>query len=304
VATTLDTFAPFATGPGADSTEDTWRKFMRHPLATGVLANTANQFRVYADSSGLQVKVGTGECWIQGHWGESLAEKILPIQTPHATLTRWDRVILRADFENDLIELDVLKGTASGSPALWPLTQGSDIWEIDLAKVIVDPSPSVTIAAGKVSDLRRRVGDAGGSAQFYQSVAQSIPTGTGVFTKVKFDASTSTTSDVEVTGTGNTDFTIRRAGTYDISATTTFAPFTTGANLFSTIRDNTNSIRLAAQNGTTFTSDPASVNVSASQHFNIGDSFSISCLQSTGGNLNLSTFERSTRISVTWVSDA
>ncbi len=304
MATTLDTYAPFDSGPGADTTEDTWRKFMRHVLATGVLANTSDQFLVFADSTGMQVKASPGECWIRGHWGESLSTKVLPIDAAHATQPRLDLVILRADFLLDRIELDVLKGVPHATtPVYRTLTQNTSMWEIAIGGVRVEAAV-LTIAAAKVTDRRRRVGDAGGSAQYYQSVAQSVPTGTGVLTKVKFDTPTSTTGDVAVTGTGNTDFTVLRAGTYDISATTVVAPSLTGSLLFATIRDNVNNKRLATQNGVTFTSDSAAMSVSASQHFEIGDSISISVLQNTGGNHNLSVFEQATRISMTWVSDA
>lgn len=304
MATTLDQYAPFDSGPGADTTEDTWRKFMRHVLATGVLANASDEFEVFADSTGMQVKVLPGECWLRGHWGESISQKTLPIDTADPTNPRLDLVILRVNFLLDRIELDVLKGIPHATtPVYRTLTQNTLMWEIAIAGVRVEGGV-LTIAAAKVTDQRRRVGDAGGSAQYYQSAAQSIPTGTAVFTKVKFDTGTVVTGDVEVSGVGNTDFKIKRGGTYAISATVTFAAFTTGALLFATIRDNTNSKRLATQNGHTFTADPSSVNVTTLQHFNIDDSFSISCLQNSGGPLSLSVFEQGTRISVTWVSDA
>ncbi|MES2405559.1 MAG: hypothetical protein V4567_14660, partial [Pseudomonadota bacterium] len=48
---------------------------------------------------------------------------------------RIDRVVLRADFVNNNIVLDVLQGTPAVSPAAPALTQNTSIWEISLAQM-------------------------------------------------------------------------------------------------------------------------------------------------------------------------
>jgi hypothetical protein len=134
---------------------------MRHMLASGVLSGQGGEFEVYADSTGMQVKVKTGETWIRGHWGESTTEKTLGIAAaPTATgQSRKDRVILRADFGANLIELDVLTGVAGTTPAVPAMTQSTIMWEIALATVTVGNSV-ITIAAGDVTaDERLLVGE-------------------------------------------------------------------------------------------------------------------------------------------------
>lgn len=304
MATTLESYAPFDTGPGADIREGTWRKFMRHMLESGVLANAVGEFEVFADSTGMQAKVKTGECWIRGHWGEGTTQKTMAIAAAHATLARRDRVILRCDFTLNRIEVDVKTGTAAASPVAPALVQNSSMWEIALAWVQVDATVS-TIAATKVNDERLRVGAAGGSAEYYQLTPQPIATGVGSLTKVKFDTGSNTTADVVVSGTGNTDFTIKRAGVYAVSATVGFTSgSSTGALVFATIRDNVNSIRLATDNSTTIAGQDVALNPATTKHFDINDSISVSVLQNSGGSLNLANFEKTTRIAVTWISDA
>lgn len=146
-------YAPFDAGSGSAVAESTWTKMARHWLLTGVIPDELLELQVFADSSGMQVKVRTGEAWIRGHWFQSDATEILSIAAAHATLGRLDRVVCRVDWTANTIALAVLTGTASGSPSAPALTQSSSVWEISLATVTVDAA-AVTIAAGKITDTR------------------------------------------------------------------------------------------------------------------------------------------------------
>lgn len=301
MATTLDTYAPFDAGPGANISESTWRKFMRHMLADGVLATVTNEFEVFADSTGMQVKVKSGECWIRGHWGESTAQKTLAIATAHATLGRKDRVILRCDFTNNRIELDVLTGTASGSPALPSLTQDTTKWEIGIGQVTVDAAVS-TIAASKITDERLRVGTAGGSAEYKQGTLQSIATGVGSFTKVSFDTSIRTTTDITVSGAGNTDFKIKRPGTWAVSATCVLVAGGSAALRRLAIIRNSDSRRLASDSD--YSNAEVSLNSTTVRHFNLDEEIHVGVLHAAGSSLDTVPTSDSISVSLTWISDA
>lgn len=222
--TTLDTYAPFDTGAGANVTEDTWRKFMRHMLgsASGVIRGFTSEFAVTGDGSGMNVKVATGECWIRGHYGESTAVKTLPIAAAHATLGRLDRVVLRADFANNRVELDVLTGTAAASPVVRAVTQSTTIWETSLAIVTV-PAADTSIAANQVSDDRvyttaqAKYGRAAG-------VDQNIPHGN--YQMVGCNVGRSLSGDVQSDGLGK--LTLLRPGLWVITAWILFVPNGTG----------------------------------------------------------------------------
>lgn len=153
--TSLDVYAPFDDGPGANTMESTWRKFARYMLETGIIRTAGNRFNTFGDSSGMQVKVDTGECWIQGHYGENASVKTLPIAAAHATLARLDRVVLRADFVNNRVELDVLTGTAATTPVLPTLTTNTSVWEVSLAQVSV-AAGATGITSSDVTDDRTR----------------------------------------------------------------------------------------------------------------------------------------------------
>ena len=153
MAVNLDTYAPFDDGPGANTTESGWRAFMRRLSNSGVIRDVGNSLSVYADSTGMQVKVRTGEVWIEGHWGAVTVEKVCPVAAAHATLARVDRVVARADFTNNRIEVDVVAGSTA-TPTVPPdLTQNTTIWETSLATVSV-PAADTGIDAAQVTDAR------------------------------------------------------------------------------------------------------------------------------------------------------
>lgn len=153
-----------------DTWEDGWRKMAKHWLATGVLRNEFNELSVYADSTGMQVKVNTGAAWIQGHYYESNALETLPIATANATNPRIDRIILRGDWNDNYIQLTVLQGVPAVSPVAPAVTKNSSRWELPLAQVRVNAGV-MTITAGSVTDERviaqfetRKISDAAGKS--------------------------------------------------------------------------------------------------------------------------------------------
>jgi hypothetical protein len=150
MSTALDFYAPYDAGAGGNATEAGWRTIMRRVLATGVLAGVLNNFEVYADSTGLQVKVKSGECWIVGHLGQSTSEKILAVASNSSGSTRGDRVVLRNHFGDNRIVLDILTGVSATPPTV---TQDTSMWEISLATISV-PNADASIDAAQVTDAR------------------------------------------------------------------------------------------------------------------------------------------------------
>jgi hypothetical protein len=215
VAATLDSYGPYDAGPGANITEDTWRSIMRNILPSGVLPGAPdNRFQTYADSTGMQVKVMTGSVWIEGQWGGSTSEKVLPIAAAHATLGRRDLIVARNRFVDNLIELDVVTGTPASTPVYPGPASNTSIWEIPIGRVVVDPAVT-TIAAAKVSDFR----------QFNRPFARYYAAATGIAYTVantfpqNYDTATDTCSDVVVDST-NTQFQLLRSGVWFVQGST------------------------------------------------------------------------------------
>lgn len=146
---------PFATGAGANVSEDQWRQMARHWLGTGVLRGEEYDLAVYGDSTGMQVKAPAGKAWVQGFFfhddGSPLT--VLPIATADPTNARRDLVVLRLDFTAERVDYAVLTGTPAASPTAPAPTQTTTRWELPLAQVSVAAN-ATTIAAGNVTDLR------------------------------------------------------------------------------------------------------------------------------------------------------
>jgi len=150
----MDGYAPFDTGNGSAVTESMWRSFMRRMVTSGVTRDIDNELRVFGDSTGMQVKIDTGEVLLEGHWGRISSQKILSISSAHPTLPRRDLVVARANFVTDKVEYDKLTGVPASTPLVPTPTQSASIWEIPLAIVRVNAGVS-TIASGDVSLARQ-----------------------------------------------------------------------------------------------------------------------------------------------------
>lgn len=142
---------------GTEYFEDDWREIFgeRHKQRSGVIFGVANDLLVSANSSGMEVHIATGRYFIEGYNARWDTTVTLPIET--YTVHRYDRVIVRLDFVNNTIELDILKGTTTTLPAL---TQNTSIWEETLAWVDVDNN--VTVAGDHVFDERSGATGRGG----------------------------------------------------------------------------------------------------------------------------------------------
>lgn len=148
------TYFPFDAGAGSNVTESQWAQMARLWRPDGVISGFANLLETTGDSSGMQVKVKTGTAWIEGHYVENDALLTLAIDASHATLHRYDLIVARIDWVNNLGQIAVLKGTPGAAPVVPAVTQTfGTTWEIPLALVYIAASV-ITITAGGVTDKR------------------------------------------------------------------------------------------------------------------------------------------------------
>lgn len=146
-------YFPFDRGPGSNVTEAQWGLMAKNWLGTGVIKGAINEFQVYADSSGMQVKVKSGQSWIEGFFFQVVTETVVPISAANSSNPRIDRIAIQVDWTNNIISLIAIQGNPAASPTPPALTQGSAIWQISLAQVYVGANVS-TIAVVNVTDER------------------------------------------------------------------------------------------------------------------------------------------------------
>ena len=123
-------------------------------MPNGVVWGAGNQLRVFADSTGMHVKLPTGSSVIGGVRGKLTTQTTLDVATAHATLNRIDTVVAHLDRTSPYtITYKVVTGTASGSPVPPALVNTSTITEFLLGQVAVGAAVT-TINAVDVTLLR------------------------------------------------------------------------------------------------------------------------------------------------------
>lgn len=151
------TYGPFDAGAGANVQENFWSQMARLWRPSGVIptyeGQKLNALEVYGDSSGMQVMVKSGECWIKGHLLVSTAIETVAIEAADATYNRIDLIVCQLDWVNNEMSLTKVTGTPAGSPVAPSPIQTPAIWQIPLATVDVDAAVTA-IAAGDVTDAR------------------------------------------------------------------------------------------------------------------------------------------------------
>lgn len=146
-------YYPFDSGAGANVIEAQWAKMARLFCPSGVVYGQLNQLEAFADNTGMNVKVKSGQAFVEGFFFESDAQETLNLSAADPTNPRIDRVIVRLDRTANTIDLAILTGTPAGSPSAPALTQTATTWEISLARIAVAASDT-SIAAGDVTDER------------------------------------------------------------------------------------------------------------------------------------------------------
>ncbi len=135
------------TGDGASPYTDTqlfaWlrRTFTKNPAAEAVLRGYANELQVTAGSG--KVTVGTGAAYVYGIPYENNAALDIAIPTPSSN-TRYDRIVLRADWTAKTVRLARLAGAEGGGYPTITQTPGS-IYEVIIANVEVKTSGQITV---------------------------------------------------------------------------------------------------------------------------------------------------------------
>ena len=124
-------------------------------ITNGVLAQPADCFQVRALGSGMDVEVQPGFGMINGRFCYETAKTTLILAQAPSQYSRIDRVVLRCNYLERLIEIIVKTGTPAASPTAPALIQpaSGDYYELGLATITVATNQSV-ITQSAVTDTR------------------------------------------------------------------------------------------------------------------------------------------------------
>ncbi len=148
----LDSFYPMT---GVTEQLAQWQKFAPAYFGDGVITATLNNFSVAQHAPpGMSVDVATGQCFIQGVFGENGSTKTLTIAAADATNPRIDRVVLRCDTVANDLEVLVLTGTPAVSPAAPALVRSATQTDYSLYQVLVGTTVT-SIVTANLTDERQ-----------------------------------------------------------------------------------------------------------------------------------------------------
>lgn len=127
-----------------------FRNYFAQFIGNGVFYANSNALKV-VESGGMTVGINAGAGWVAGagYINDSLLSKQLA--NADGALNRIDRVVLRCDYTERLVYVDVLQGAYSVQPLAPDLTRNADKYELALADVYV--------AAGATSITQKDITD-------------------------------------------------------------------------------------------------------------------------------------------------
>jgi hypothetical protein len=136
-----------------DTSETQFSQWARN-IGEGVIVGKGLELETFADSTGLNVKVKSGQALVRGHYYNSTAEETITVPAANVTNPRIDLIVARLDPTANSIVLALVAGTPASSPtAPAPTQTESGVYELSLAQVLVGTGV-VTINPGDVTDSR------------------------------------------------------------------------------------------------------------------------------------------------------
>lgn len=237
---------PFAAGAGSSMSQPQWEQLFSTYVTNGVAHGQLNELQVYGDSSGMHIKIMSGQANINGTFfqDDGNPQTVLPISNnTDPSNNRIDLVVLRLNPTGNVsgntgaysIGLDVVTGTTASSPLPPGLTQISGgVWEIPLAQVLVTHG-AVTIASANVNDVRQYVAPKGaqmlnlltngGIEEWHRGLSFTCPTGAATYTSDRWIGTGNAPAGVSLTV--SQENTVVDFGSYT-SMKVVIPPFTTG----------------------------------------------------------------------------
>ena len=121
-------------------------------VGNGVFPNPSTMLQVRA-GSGMNVIVGAGAGWINGHKLINTADLTLTVAASDVILNRIDNVIFYVDFNAREMGIEIKQGTAAASPVAPVLQRNASRYEMCLAQINVFKQ-STSILPSQIIDTR------------------------------------------------------------------------------------------------------------------------------------------------------
>lgn len=122
-------------------------------IGNGIFVKPSDCLQIFANGDSMSVFVRPGKAWINGYYLINDDNYTLPLSAGDITLNRIDRIVIRLDFVQRKMSVEVKKGTLSASPVAPTLKRDADAYELALADVYIAKG-ALTINQAAVTDTR------------------------------------------------------------------------------------------------------------------------------------------------------
>lgn len=157
-------------------TSDLFALLFSRLVSDGVLAQPANCFQVLGTGTGLSVEIQPGFGMVKGHFAYDDEKSTLTIESAPQRYSRIDRVVMRCNYLDRMVEIVIKTGTEANNPVPPELTRPSagDYFELCLA--------NIRLAAGQKSITQSSITDTRPNSSVCGYITQLIDhLDTGVF---------------------------------------------------------------------------------------------------------------------------
>jgi hypothetical protein len=121
-------------------------------VGNGVFSNPSTQLQVRA-ASGMDVIVGAGSGWINGHKMNNTADLTLTVSSSDVLLNRIDAVIFYVDFDDREMGIEIKAGQIAATPVAPALVRNNSRYEMCLAQITVNKQITA-ITSAMITDTR------------------------------------------------------------------------------------------------------------------------------------------------------
>lgn len=124
-------------------------------VSDGVLARPSTCFQVLGTGAGLSVEVQPGFGMVKGHFAYNDEKMVLDIEPAPKKYSRIDRVVMRCNYLERMVEIVIKTGTEAANPALPELIRpaAGDYFELCLANIRLAAGQEV-ITQSSITDTR------------------------------------------------------------------------------------------------------------------------------------------------------
>lgn len=131
---------------------DDFTNYFTDFYTNGIKGDNVENLQVVANTNmTLEVKAGTA--YIDGHFFKPKASKTITLPESDTEFARIDVIVVRCDNVNQQVYLDVVVGEPLETPVMPEIHRNSNVYEIGLAAVTVNPN-TMAITQADIQDLR------------------------------------------------------------------------------------------------------------------------------------------------------